>query len=64
MNIYGVTLVPLCKHLKEVIPEVMLPVYADDVLGTGEASTNARVLAFLVKHGPNYGYFAEPEKSV
>ena len=63
MNLYGVALLPLAKQMRSKFPTALQPWFADDSGAAGEAEANAGCLDFLVKHGPKYGYFAEPSKS-
>ena len=63
MDLYGLTLVPLCQSMKVAIPQSIQPAYADDLSSTGKAQHNAECLDFLVKNGPAFGYFPEPDKS-
>jgi len=63
MSLYGVALMPLASRMRETIPEALQPWYCDDAGAAGEALPNARCLDFLVKFGPQYGYFPEPGKS-
>ncbi|KAL7543292.1 hypothetical protein ACHAXR_013157 [Thalassiosira sp. AJA248-18] len=62
MSIYGVGLMPLAASMRETIPEALQPWFADDAAGAGKAVHNAQCLAFLMEHGPKYGYFPEPDK--
>lgn len=63
MLIYGIALMPLCEELARAYPEVLRLWFADDAAKVGSARLNAQCLAFLVEHGPKYGYFPKPEKS-
>ena len=63
MLIYGIALMPLCEELAERFPGVLRLWFADDAAKVGSARFNAQCLAFLVEHGPKYGYFPKPEKS-
>ena len=62
MIIYGTGLMPLCEQMREEVPEVLQPWYADDAATAGPARANARCLRFLMEKGPVYGYHPEPEK--
>ena len=64
MLIYGVGLLPLSEELARAFPEIVNLWFADDEANVGSASQNAQCLAFLVEHGPIYGYFPKPEKSL
>ncbi|KAL7537944.1 hypothetical protein ACHAXR_008166 [Thalassiosira sp. AJA248-18] len=61
--LYGVGLVPLAEQMREEIPTVLQTWFSDDMAGAGTAAHNAECLNFLMKKGPSYGYFHEPEKS-
>ena len=63
MVIYGLTLVPLSKFLREQTPAVTQPFYADDLSFSGYASDIAQAMMLLQHHGPSRGYFPEPTKS-
>ena len=63
MSLYGVGLMPLASRMGETIPKALQPWYCDDAGAAGKALPNARCLDFLVKFGPQYGYFPEPGKS-
>jgi hypothetical protein len=63
MSLYGVVLMPLASKMREAIPEALQPWYCDDAGAAGKALPNACCLDFLVKFGPQYGYFPEPGKS-
>ena len=45
------------------IPEALQLWYANDASSVGSAEANARCLAYLMEHGPWYGYIPKPEKS-
>jgi hypothetical protein len=62
MRLYGVALMPLASKMRETIPEALQPWYCEDAGAAGKALPNARCLNFLVKFGPQYGYFPEPGK--
>jgi hypothetical protein len=64
MMVYGVALLPLAEKLREAVPTVLQPWYADDFLLMGGAKDNAEGFSLLVKHGPSVGYFPEPSKSI
>ncbi len=63
MSLYGVALMPLASRMRETIPEALQPWYCNDAGAAGKALPNSRCLDFLVKFGPQYGYFPEPGKS-
>ena len=57
-SLYGVALMPLVSRMREMIPEALQPWYCDNAGAAGKALPNARCLDFLVKFGPQYGYFS------
>ena len=59
MSLYGVALMPLASRMRETIPKALQPWYCDNAGAAG----NAQCLDFLVKFGPQYGYFPKPGKS-
>ena len=63
MFLYGIGLLPLCEQMRAQVPESLQTWFADDGAATGEAVHGARCLDFLVREGPKYGYYPEPEKS-
>ena len=63
MDLYAVGLLPLAEGMRAEIPEALQPWFADDSGSAGRANDNARCLKYLCVHGPQYGYFPEPEKS-
>jgi hypothetical protein len=52
------------RRLKEELPIVHQPWYADDAAAASSLSKIHEVMNFLEKHGPSYGYFPEPSKSI
>ena len=63
MSLYGVVLMPLVSRMCEMIPKALQLWYCDNAGAAGKALPNARCLDFLVKFGPQYGYFPKPGKS-
>jgi hypothetical protein len=63
MNLYGVALLPVLKRMHEAVPDALAPAYVDDTAAVGKAVHNAECLSYLLRHGPRYGYFPDPEKS-
>ena len=64
MIAYGIVILPLIKNLKQEIPDVTHPWYADD---TGALGMFARLETYfdsLTRQGPGRGYYPEPSKSV
>ena len=55
--LYGTTLVPLAEELIEADTGLLSPFYADDAVFEGSAQQSAQSLKFLVKRGPDRGYF-------
>lgn len=64
MVLYGLALVPLAERLREAVPAVSQPWYADDAAMFGPASGLAEATRLLLKFGPARGYFPEPAKSL
>ena len=64
MFCYGVGILPLAEKMLAAIPEALQPWYADDAASVGPAIHNARVMKYLVDHGPAYGYFPNVSKSI
>eukprot|EP00957_Ditylum_brightwellii_P117734 8981842-Ditylum_brightwellii.AAC.1 len=62
--VYRVALVPLAEIIQVAEKEVLAPFYTDDVGLDGPVGRNAKLLGILVEHGPDFGYFPEPEKSI
>ena len=64
MVLYGITLVPLAEKLRTADPGLLLNFYADDVAFDASARGSAQLLKLLMKRGPDWGYFPEPDKSL
>jgi hypothetical protein len=64
MFAYGVSLLLLIQQLKDEIPDVFQPWYADDAGGGGNFWNIRKYFEQLVELGPEYGYFPEPSKSI
>ena len=61
---YWIGILPLIKNLKQEIPDVTGPWYADDA---GDLCMFAIIESYfylLRRQGPEYGYYPEPSKSV
>ena len=63
MVLYALCMVPLAKLLREEVPNLVKPWYADDCCLSGTAAKVARALALLEELGPKRGFHPEPEKS-
>jgi hypothetical protein len=63
MSLYGVALMPLASRMRKTIPKALQPWYCDNAGAAGKMLPNAQCLDFLVKFGPQYGYFPKPGKS-
>eukprot|EP00957_Ditylum_brightwellii_P073870 5612644-Ditylum_brightwellii.AAC.1 len=61
---YGVTLVPLAEQAAWQEEKAINPFYANDECVDSPACYNTRIVKFLVKKGPDRGYFPKPEKSI
>eukprot|EP00957_Ditylum_brightwellii_P010332 781175-Ditylum_brightwellii.AAC.1 len=64
MVVYGLALLLLAEITRATGKGVLAPFYANSVALDGPADRNTQLLGILVKHGPNFGYFPEPEKSI
>jgi hypothetical protein len=62
MSLYRVALMPLASRMRETIPEALQPWYCNNADVACMALHNACCLDFLVKFGPQYGFFPEPGK--
>ena len=63
MALYGIALLPLAEILRKQCPEVLQPWYADDAAMQGRPPSVAKCFQLLIKTGPMFGYYPEPEKS-
>ena len=64
MILYGITLVPLAKQLKEAVPDLIHSWYADDAALAGDSSRIRKAVRLLQQWGPQRGYFLEADKSI
>jgi hypothetical protein len=64
MVAYGILLLPLIRDLKEELPDVNQPWYADDSGAGGSFAGIRQYFLSLQKKGPRRGYFPEPSKSI
>jgi hypothetical protein len=64
MFAYGVGILPLIRILKQELPEVEHPWYADDSGAGGKFDAIQHLFLELQEIGPTYGNFPEPLKSV
>ena len=66
MVLYGLTLVvPLAKALRDAVPSVVQPWYADgDAAMSGPSKCVGEAMDLLQQLGPARGYFPEPSKSI
>eukprot|EP00957_Ditylum_brightwellii_P042162 3193017-Ditylum_brightwellii.AAC.1 len=64
MMVYGVALLPLAEITRAADEGVLAPFYANDMALDKPADRDAQLLGILVKNGPNFVYFPEPEKSI
>jgi hypothetical protein len=64
MLLYGTALLPLVERLRQAVPTVTQPWYADDAAMSGPCSEIARAMALLETLGPARGYYPEPAKSI
>ena len=64
MYCYGIGVMPLIERTVALFPTLFQPWYADDSVAGGRFSVIEDLLEFLRLHGPGYGYYPEPKKSV
>ena len=64
MVLYGLTLVPLAKALRDAVPSVVQPWYADDAAMSGPSKHVGEAMDLLQQLGPARGYFPKPLKSI
>ena len=64
MVAYGILLLPLIQSLKEALPEVEQPWYADDAGAGGSFKGLRSFFEKLLEEGPRSGYFLEPSKCI
>jgi hypothetical protein len=64
MVAYGILLLPLIRTLKDEIPEVDQPWYADNAGAGGTFKGRWQYFEKLQEKGPRQGYFPEPSKSI
>ena len=63
VTLYGITLLPLAKRLRNDFPAVMQPWYADNAAMIGKALGISGCFKLLMKIGLHFGYHPEPAKS-
>ena len=63
MVLYALCMTSLVEHVREEVPELLKPWYANDCCLKGRARSIARALAILEEYGPLPGFFPEPSKS-
>ena len=64
MILCGLGLMPLAERMREAIPRTLQPWYADDLGSVGAARHNAKCVKYVCDHGPVYGYYPQPVKSL
>ena len=64
MMLYGIALIPLARTLRQAVPSVIQPWYADDAAMAGPITGIATAMRLLEEQGPARGYFPEPAKSI
>ena len=62
MVLYGITLLPLAELLRMACPTVLHPWYADNAAMQGTPEEVSKCFQILIRLGPMFGYFPEPEK--
>ena len=63
MALYSIALLPLAEILREACTEVLQPWYKYDAAMQVLAVSVAKCFKVLIKYGPQFGYFPEPDKS-
>ena len=61
---YRIGILPLIKNLKQEIPGVTQPWYADDVRDLGTFVRLETYFDLITRQGPGRGYHPDPTKSV
>ena len=64
MVLYGITLVPLAEELCTADQGLLSLFYAVDAAFDGPARRSAQLLKLLMRRGPDWGCFPEPDKSL
>ena len=59
----GIALLLLYKRMRLEVPQAFQPWFADDSGVVGQAEHSTQYLAYLMNHGPKYGYYPLPENS-
>ena len=54
MVLYGITLVPLAKELRDADPTILSPFYANDIVFNMSARRSAAQLHLLMDRGPDW----------
>ena len=63
MILYGISVLPIIRTLKDEYPELHQPWYADDAGLGGTLTLINECFTRLKEIGPTYGYYPEPTKS-
>ncbi len=64
MYTYCVRLMSLLEQLTEVKSSTIKPAFAEDVMSTGTANGNTKVMRYLEDKGPLHHFYAETKKSI
>jgi hypothetical protein len=64
MVLYGLALTPLAEAIRQAVPQVVQPWYADDAAMAGPVTGIRTAQHLLLELGPPRGYFPEPDKSI
>ena len=64
MIAYGIGILPLIKNLKQEIPDITQPWYADDTGALDKLAILETYFDSLTHHSPGQEYHPEPSKSV
>ena len=62
--LYGITLVPLAKNLKDVDPIILSHFYTNDMSFNGSVMHSEAQFKLLMYQGPDQGYPPEPAESL
>ena len=64
MIAYGIGILPLINNIKQKIPDVTQPWYADDVGDLGEFARIETYFNWLTHQGSGRGYYPKPPKII
>jgi hypothetical protein len=64
MVLYGLALTPLAEAIRQAVPQVVQPWYADNAALAGPVTGIRTAQCLLLELGPRCGYFPEPDKLI